>query len=124
MSERQEAIVLGALTSGPRTLRELQDALASDAAFGTENAVISLVQSMARRGAITRTPKARQEGRRTVAVFAVPEPSKGARLRAEVYSFVGSLVTDYDHEAGLCDSGRCRKCRAKDLLARLMEEYS
>ena len=119
MSDRQEAVVLGALTSGPRTLRELQDALSAHEAFGTENAVISIVQSMARRGAIARTPKARPEGRRTVAVFAVPGPTKEEALRTEVVVFLRELVGDYDHEGGRCERGTCRTCNAEKLLAKL-----
>lgn len=121
MSEHQEAIVLGALTSGAKTLRELQDALAPDAAFGTENAVISIVQSMARRGAIARTPSARRERWRSVAVYSLPAPTKEEALRAEVFAFVRDVATSYDHDesAHVHANGACRRCNAEKLLAKL-----
>lgn len=116
----RESAVHGFLEGGPKTLREAQDALASDRAFGNALAVISTVQAMARRGVITRTPGVKREKSRMVAVYALPGPTEEEALHDETLAFVRDIATNYDHEEDAHKRrGTCFVCDAEKLLAKL-----
>jgi hypothetical protein len=119
---QREAAVLADLSGGQRTLREMQDTLSTNPIFGTRAAVISAVQSMARRGAIARTPDACQEGVRRVALYALPELTKEEALREEVLAFVRDLARNHEHDDGAHNDGNpgaCARCKAEAILAKL-----